>query len=147
MGKTEVIEPQADEANEKEGKKREPKVRVAFLSLVDAAMLDEEGHITGVPEGYDPKEHLAPKRTDFVNDHDFLNFQADVFDAVAADKTARAKEYRAQATELAKYGDPEQRKQVQKFQKMVSALRELQGTMKKAGVEVSLEELLAKEAD
>ncbi len=142
MTKTETIEPQTDETST-EGKKREPKVRVAFLTLVDASMLDDEGHITAVPEGYDPKEHLAPKRTDFANDADFLEFQAGVFEAVAADKAARAKEYRKQATELRKYGDPEQRKQVQKFQKMVSALKELQGTMKAAGVEVSLEELLS----
>tara|TARA_R110002096_G_C14661938_1_gene728435 strand:- start:28495 stop:28920 length:426 start_codon:yes stop_codon:yes gene_type:complete len=136
---TETVEPNT----ETEGKKREPKVRVAFLSLMEGDAIDAEGKIVGVPEGYDSKEHLAPKRTDFANDADFLDFQANIFDAVAAEKSERAEMYRTQATELRKYGDPEQRKQVQKFQKMAEALKALQGTLASSGVEVDLEALLA----
>lgn len=142
---TNVAEPNVTEGAKakKERKVYKRADKIAFITLVDSSILNAEGKITGVPQGFDPKLHAPPKRDDFVNDADYTEFSSDVWQAKADHATKKAEDLRRIAKELREYGDPQQRKQVLKFQKMVNALKELKGTMAKSGISISLEELLA----
>ena len=129
--------------NPPEKAKPEPKVRVNFITLVDKSMLNPEGKIVGIPEGYNSKEHLAPKRAEFANEADYMDFQANIFESVIASKQARIAKLRANAEELRKYGDPTVRKEVARGRKLAEQLIAIKKSLGSSDVDFDVDALLA----
>lgn len=121
--------------------KPEPKKRPKYMST-DLAKehMNGDGLLTAIPDNYDSKEHLAPKRADFASEDLFLEFKANEFESRAEGLATKAARLREQAETIRKFGDPEQRKKVAKFQKMQAQISELQKALEAEGI--SLDELM-----
>ena len=124
-----------DMEDEDEGPQREP--RVAYTAAPESA--DErnpEGKLTRVPSNFDYTKHLSPKKVDFVDEADFLDFRAVQAETRASDLVNRATRDRETASAIRKYGDPAQRAAIAKRQKLLAEVAALEAGLKASGVEL-----------
>lgn len=122
--------------------------RVAYTAAeVSAADRGEDGRLKCVPTAFDGKLHLAPKKGDFVDEADFLDFRAAQAETRANELVERAARDRENATAIRKYGDPAQRAAIAKRQKMLAELAALEQGLIAEGVELPPPPMVARKTD
>lgn len=112
------------------------KERVAYAGERNA-----DGRLTKAPTDFDRKEHNPLKRPDFVSDDLYMTWKAGELEKHGNEMLERAKKLRTQAEQIQKYGDPAQRAQVKKAQKLVAAFAEMRAQLAKEGI--NIEDILA----
>ena len=106
--------------------------RVSYMEVATA--LNDEGKLTEVPTDFDTTKHLKPSKDDFASPALFMDFRAMEADAKAADFTASAAKYRAEAENLRKFGNPEARKKAKRAAKLREQLKDLEAQLAEEGV-------------
>ena len=117
--------------------KKEKKAKTPYTSLPEVQRAkDGNGRLTSMPVPFVPKEHKAPKRTDFANESTFMNFRADVLTARGNAILDNAKRLREEAVQVEKTGDPTKRALLKKAAKMRDSLAALEAQLKAEGIEI-----------
>ena len=122
-------------AKKEKKEKKEKKIRVPYIDT-ELAMKNDDGRLTEVPGDFDPKEHKAPKKTDFSEEHIYMRFRADELDRKSELMAGRAEKLREQSDNLEKYGDPAQRAKVKRAQRLKSQLAELEEALKAEDIDI-----------
>lgn len=122
---------QATETQEKPA----PEPRVAYTEAPESKEdRNAEGKLTRIPTGFDYRKHLAPKKADFVDEADFLDFRAGLNETRATELVERAARDRETAKTIREYGDPAQRAAIAKRQKLLAEVAALEASLKADGV-------------
>lgn len=114
----------------------EKKERVAYMTVADASILNDEGQLTQVPEDFDGSEHLTPRKADFANEADYLEFKAVQADLRITHLAAQAEKWRKEAEHIRQFGDPEQRAKVLKAQRLKDQYAALRSQLEEEGLDV-----------
>ncbi len=119
---------------------------VAKLLAVPRPIFDEAGEVdetTGkkpvLYAGWNHRKHNPLKKDDFVNEAEFINYQAFTFRIKAAVFMEKAKVAEKRAARLKKFGNEKQRKDVNKALKMREALAKYTKMLEAQGI--SLDDL------
>jgi hypothetical protein len=105
-------------------------------------LLDDKGRYkTHELEGYDPKEHVPPKKDEFAEEFHFMRFRADQLEKQAADCVERAAKLRKQADFNEKHPDERKRNAVRRMARMRQTYQDLMEELKREGIEVDTEDL------
>ena len=86
--------------------------------------------------GYNVRKHIPLKKDNFVSMVEFIMFQAFVARVKAAILIKSAEDKEAKAKHIAKFGDDETRKKVNKLAKMKEAIEALQKQLESDGVDL-----------
>lgn len=141
MGKNtnvaERVKPEKAPKAEKAEKPPPPKRR-EFIEVAAelGEPLDGEGRLTQIPVTFDGSAHLSPKKTEFAEEHHFLDFKANEAEMRAAELVETAAKLRRQANDLRQYGDPAQRAKVKRATRLREQLAELEAALKAEGIEL-----------
>lgn len=105
--------------------------------------------LTALPANYDVRKHKALEKTDFTSDQEgeasFYDYKAAVSDSMVRIYQKSTDDYRAQASNVRKFGNVEQRKLANKAAAMVNEFQALLDQMRKEGVDTKdLEAMLNK---
>lgn len=145
-----------NQSTEKE-KKRSKSKRVAFP--LDTAMysningelvsaVNSEGLLITVPvsiiqadgtvryEGYDPRKHLPLKKNNFTDIATFIKYQAYLLKIRGNNLLKLAADKEAKADRIAKFGDEQTRRKVQKIARMREQLEALQKQLQEEGIKI-----------
>jgi len=144
-----------NQSTEKEKKEKKSK-RVAFSLNTAVYLKDEksisavnsEGLLIAVPvsiiqadgtvlyEGYDPRKHLPLKKSNFADIATFLKYQAYLLKIRGNNLLKLAADREAKADRIAKFGDEQTRRKVQKIAKMREQLETLQRQLQEEGIKI-----------
>lgn len=117
-----------------EAKEKKPKVvKVDYPGLTNEA--GDDVLLEAYPEDFDPKAHKPLKAKDFKDETVFMIHKAEELEA-------KAKKIRDEVESIKKLGSPQDRKKLQNLQKVASRMNELVASLKAAGMDVNLEDLL-----
>ena len=116
--------------------------RPLYVDVAPAAEKDEKGLLRQVPEAYNSAEHRAPRRADFADEAIYFDFQAARCEVEASALADKAKTIHAKAEQIRQFGDPAQRKQMQKFNKYMENITKLRDELAESGHQIDLQALL-----
>ena len=83
---------------------------------------------------FDDSKHFAPKRSDFAQEHVYMLFKADVFEAKANELVQKAEKLREKASILKDQPDPQKRKAILRREKLVEQLSMLEAELHEQGI-------------
>jgi hypothetical protein len=111
-------------------------VRVEYVKAAPADIVNADGRLTAVPEDFDNKLHLSPKKGDFASEDLYSEFKASEYERRGNEMLETAKKLREQAAEIRTFGDPATRAKVKKLQRLRDAQAELEAALLAEGIEL-----------
>jgi len=138
-----------DNDHDEDEDEKEPKIPRVSYSKHEAAKADlaDDGRLKCVPSAFDGQLHLAPKKGDFVDEADFLDFRATQAETRAQELVERSARDRETATAIRRYGDPAQRAAIAKRQKMLAEVAALEAGLIAEGVELPPPPMIARKPE
>lgn len=127
--------------------KAEPNPRVAYVEDAPAEELNESGLLICLPGHYDETRHKMPRGKHFADPADYHEFRANITELKIQALQEQAASDRAAAERMRKFGDPDTRARISKFQKQLDALSKLKKELEASGADTSdfdLEALLGR---
>lgn len=132
VGNKPAAKPAAQEADEKVVRER-----VDFLTVVDKSLLDAEGRLTVVPEGFDYAKHKPPGKDEFASEGLYMRFRAADLQKRGTAMVKRSQELIKQAEHIEKYGDPKKRQAIKRFERAAAEIAKLRQLAKDEGIDLA----------